>query len=62
MEVEYREKDVMVCPCLFLSDHTWEAEFRGMSGGHHLDVQFSSVQFSRSVVSDSLQPHLKGKK
>ena len=24
---------------------------------HHFRVQFSSVQFSRSVVSDSLQPH-----
>ena len=27
------------------------------SGGDRIPVQFSSVQFSRSVVSDSLQPH-----
>ena len=24
---------------------------------HHLNIQFSSVQFSHTVVSDSLQPH-----
>ena len=34
----------MVCKIpVCLSDHTWEAEFKGMSGGHHLDV--SSYQF-----------------
>ena len=35
----------------------WGVVVRGLSGASFIRVQFSSVQFSRSVVSDSLRHH-----
>ena len=46
---------VCVCVCVCLS--VWERLRCLMRVSNFLVVQFSSVQFSRSVVSDSLRPH-----
>ena len=42
---------------MFTELHREEMREEGDRGGQEEKVQFSSVQFSRSVMSDSLQPH-----
>ena len=40
-----------------LKHHKWKHNLEGSSFGNCSKFQFSSVQFSRSIVSDSLRPH-----
>ena len=45
------------CVFVYSSLIPWKSTARSRGWSLHYHVQFSSVQFSRSVVSNSLQPH-----